>query len=31
MAKLTHEMKEMVTTQQCFIATVNADGTSNVH
>ena len=30
MAKLTQEMKEMVTNQQCFIATVNADGTPNV-
>ncbi len=30
MAKLTQEMKEMVATQQCFIATVNADGTPNV-
>ena len=30
MAKLSQEMKEMVTTQQCFIATVNADGTPNV-
>jgi predicted pyridoxine 5'-phosphate oxidase superfamily flavin-nucleotide-binding protein len=30
MAKLTKEMKEMIATQQCFIATVNADGTPNV-
>ncbi len=30
MAKLTQEMKDMVSTQQCFIATVNADGTPNV-
>lgn len=30
MAKLSQEMKEMVATQQCFIATVNADGTPNV-
>ncbi len=30
MAKLTQEMKDMVTTQQCFIATVNADGTPNI-
>jgi predicted pyridoxine 5'-phosphate oxidase superfamily flavin-nucleotide-binding protein len=30
MAKLTPEMKEMITTQQCFIGTVNADGTPNV-
>jgi predicted pyridoxine 5'-phosphate oxidase superfamily flavin-nucleotide-binding protein len=30
MAKLTGEMKEMIATQQCFIATVNADGTPNV-
>jgi len=30
MAKLTQEMKEMVATQQCFVATVNANGTPNV-
>ncbi len=30
MAKLSQEMKEMIATQQCFIATVNADGTPNV-
>jgi uncharacterized protein len=30
MAKLNQEMKEMVSTQQCFIGTVNADGTPNV-
>ena len=30
MAKLTQEMKDMVATQQCFIATVNSDGTPNV-
>lgn len=30
MAKLTEEMKEMISTQQCFIGTVNADGTPNV-
>lgn len=30
MIKLTEAMKEMVATQQCFIATVNADGTPNV-
>lgn len=30
MAKLKQEMKEMVASQQCFIATVNADGTPNV-
>ena len=30
MAKLTQEMKDMVSSQQCFIATVNADGTPNV-
>jgi uncharacterized protein len=30
MVKLTVEMKEMINTQQCFIATVNADGTPNV-
>jgi predicted pyridoxine 5'-phosphate oxidase superfamily flavin-nucleotide-binding protein len=30
MAKLTQEMKDMIATQQCFIGTVNADGTPNV-
>ena len=30
MAKLTQEMKDMVAAQQCFIGTVNADGTPNV-
>ncbi len=30
MAKLNQEMKDMVAAQQCFIATVNADGTPNV-
>jgi uncharacterized protein len=30
MAKLTEGMKEMISNQQCFIATVNADGTPNV-
>lgn len=30
MAKLNQEMKEMVAAQQCFIATVNEDGTPNV-
>lgn len=30
MAKLSQEMKEMVAAQQCFIATVNEDGTPNV-
>lgn len=30
MAILTNEMKEMVATQQCFVGTVNADGTPNV-
>ncbi len=30
MAKLTREMKEMIAAQQCFVATVNADGTPNV-
>ncbi len=30
MAKLTDAMKELVETQQCFIATVNPDGTPNV-
>ncbi len=30
MARLTQEMKDLVATQQCFIATVNADGTPNL-
>lgn len=30
MATLTEEMKELVAAQQCFIATVNPDGTPNV-
>ena len=30
MPKLTDEMKELIATQQCFVATVNADGTPNV-
>ena len=30
MAKLSQEMKDMVAAQQCFIGTVNADGTPNV-
>jgi hypothetical protein len=30
MATLTNEMKEMIATQQCFIGTVNSDGTPNV-
>ncbi len=30
MATLTQEMKDMIATQQCFIGTVNADGTPNV-
>lgn len=30
MATLTQEMKEMIAAQQCFIGTVNADGTPNV-
>jgi uncharacterized protein len=30
MAKLTQDMKDMIATQQCFIGTVNADGTPNV-
>lgn len=30
MAKLTEEMKQMIATQQCFIATVGADGVPNV-
>ncbi|BBE20061.1 hypothetical protein AQPE_4252 [Aquipluma nitroreducens] len=27
---LTQEMKDMIATQQCFVGTVNADGTPNV-
>lgn len=30
MAKLTQEMKNMVAAQQCFVATVNEDGTPNL-
>ena len=30
MATLTQEMKEMIASQQCFVGTVNADGTPNV-
>ena len=30
MAKLTQEMKDMIATQQCFVGTVNEDGTPNV-
>jgi predicted pyridoxine 5'-phosphate oxidase superfamily flavin-nucleotide-binding protein len=30
MAKLTQAMKDMISTQQCFIATVNRDGTPNI-
>jgi hypothetical protein len=30
MATLTQEMKDMVASQQCFVGTVNADGTPNV-
>ena len=30
MAILTQEMKEMIANQQCFVGTVNADGTPNV-
>ncbi len=30
MAKLTQEMKDLVGTQQCFVATVNPDGTPNI-
>ena len=30
MATLTQEMKDMIATQQCFIGTINADGTPNV-
>ena len=29
MAKLTQEMKEMILTQQCFLATVSTDGVPN--
>ena len=30
MATLTPEMKDMIATQQCFVGTVNEDGTPNV-
>jgi predicted pyridoxine 5'-phosphate oxidase superfamily flavin-nucleotide-binding protein len=30
MATLTQEMKDMIATQQCFVGTVNQDGTPNV-
>ncbi len=30
MATLTQEMKDMIATQQCFVGTVNEDGTPNV-
>jgi predicted pyridoxine 5'-phosphate oxidase superfamily flavin-nucleotide-binding protein len=30
MATLTQDMKNMIATQQCFVGTVNADGTPNV-
>ena len=30
MATLTKEMKDMIATQQCFVGTVNEDGTPNV-
>lgn len=30
MATLTQEMKDLIRAQQCFVATVNADGTPNV-
>ena len=30
MARLTQEMKELIETQQCFISTVNPDGTPNL-
>lgn len=30
MATLTLEMKDMIASQQCFVGTVNADGTPNV-
>jgi len=29
MVTLTQEMKDMIATQQCFVGTVNADGTPN--
>jgi predicted pyridoxine 5'-phosphate oxidase superfamily flavin-nucleotide-binding protein len=30
MATLTQDMKDMISTQQCFVGTVNEDGTPNV-
>ncbi len=30
MARLTQEMKDLIETQQCFIATVNPDGSPNL-
>ncbi len=30
MAKLTQEMKDLIATQQCFVATINPDGTPNI-
>jgi uncharacterized protein len=30
MATLTQGMKDMIATQQCFVGTINADGTPNV-
>lgn len=30
MAKLTAEMKDLIAAQQCFVATVNPDGTPNL-
>ncbi len=30
MAKLTQEMKDLIAAQQCFVATVNSDGTPNL-
>lgn len=30
MANLTQEMKDMIANQQCFVATVNPDGTPNI-
>ena len=30
MAQLTQEMKDLIGAQQCFVATVNPDGTPNI-
>lgn len=30
MAKLTQDMKDLIAAQQCFVATVNSDGTPNI-